>query len=68
VHLKAIGHPVVGDAIYGTGRIRYGITLKRQFLHAFQLRFKHPTTGEVIELEAPLPPDLQSIMDHPADL
>lgn len=68
VHLKAIGYPVVGDPIYGTGRIRYGITLKRQFLHAFQLRFKHPSTGEVIELEAPLPPDLQSILDHPQDL
>ncbi|GHO85924.1 putative RNA pseudouridine synthase YlyB [Dictyobacter formicarum] len=65
VHLKAIGHPVVGDPTYGTGRIRYGITLQRQFLHAYQLRFNHPTTGATIELEAPLPPDLQDILDQP---
>ncbi|GCF10810.1 RluA family pseudouridine synthase [Dictyobacter arantiisoli] len=68
VHLKAIGHPVVGDPIYGTGRIRFGITLQRQFLHAYQLRFIHPHSGEVIELEAPLPPDLQSVMDDPKHL
>ncbi|GCE21775.1 putative RNA pseudouridine synthase YlyB [Dictyobacter kobayashii] len=68
VHLKAIGHPVVGDPTYGTGRLRYGITLNRQFLHAYQLRFKHPVTEEIIELEAPLPPDLQSILDHPEHL
>ncbi|GCE07553.1 RluA family pseudouridine synthase [Dictyobacter aurantiacus] len=65
VHLKAIGHPVVGDPTYGTGRLRYGITLHRQFLHAYQLRFTHPTTGATVELEAPLPEDLQSILDQP---
>ncbi|GER91323.1 putative RNA pseudouridine synthase YlyB [Dictyobacter vulcani] len=68
VHLKAIGHPVVGDPTYGTNRLRYGITLKRQFLHAYQLRFLHPTTGETIELEAPLPSDLQSVLDQPEHL
>jgi 23S rRNA pseudouridine1911/1915/1917 synthase len=65
VHLKAIKHPVVGDTTYGSGRLRPGITLHRQFLHAFQLRFKHPWTGEVIEIEAPLAPDLQPVLDNP---
>jgi 23S rRNA-/tRNA-specific pseudouridylate synthase len=64
VHLKAIKHPVVGDTTYGSGRLRPGITLQRQFLHAFQLRFKHPWTNEIIEIEAPLPSDLQQVLDN----
>ncbi len=59
VHLQAIGHPVVGDAVYGTGKMLQGIHLQRQFLHAYQLSFKHPSTGAMLEFEAPLPPDLQ---------
>lgn len=66
VHLKAIGHPVVGDPVYGSGNTRDNPTgapsLKRQFLHAFQLTFTHPTTGEILELEAPLPEDLKSVL------
>ena len=65
VHLKAIRHPVVGDPVYGAGHKRPGIQLQRQFLHAYQLRFTHPWTHEVIELEAPVPTDLQTILDHP---
>jgi 23S rRNA pseudouridine1911/1915/1917 synthase len=64
VHLKAIGHPVVGDPIYGSRYSTHGLTLKRQFLHAYQIRFIHPTTGATIELEAPLPDDLQAILDQ----
>lgn len=64
VHLKAIGHPVVGDPTYGSGRTWRGIHLPRQFLHAYQLRFTHPTTGAVLEFEAPLPTDLQSVLDQ----
>jgi len=63
VHLKAIGHPVVGDPTYGTGTVLKGVPLKRQFLHAYQLEFKQPTTGETIVLEAPLPQDLQNVLD-----
>lgn len=62
VHLQAIGHPVVGDPVYGSGKTLPGIPLQRQFLHAYQLRFKHPTTGAMLEFEAPLPPDLQSVL------
>lgn len=64
VHLKAIGHPVVGDPVYGSGSVVRGSTLKRQFLHAYQLRFTHPSTGAVIDLEAPLPDDLQAVLDQ----
>ncbi len=62
VHLKAIGHPVFGDPVYGSGRIPKSITLNRQFLHAYQIQFDHPITGKRIEVEAPLPKDLQNIL------
>lgn len=62
VHLRAIHHPVVGDPVYGSGRKPQGITLQRQFLHAFQLKFTHPKTGVVMEFEAPLPHDLQTVL------
>ena len=61
VHLKAIGHPIVGDQVYGSGSTNRGLKLNRQFLHAYRLKFTHPTTGDVINLEAPLPDDLQAI-------
>ncbi len=64
VHLKAIGHPIVGDPVYGSGSINRGLTLKRQFLHAYQLKFTHPTTGNAVNLEAPLPEDLQAVLDR----
>ncbi len=64
VHLKAIGHPVAGDPIYGSRSTIRGLALKRQFLHACQIRFIHPTTGATIELEAPLPDDLQAVLDQ----
>jgi len=64
VHLKAIGHPIVGDPVYGSGSINHGLTLKRQFLHAYQLKFTHPTTGNAVNLEAPLPEDLQALLDR----
>lgn len=64
VHLKAIGHPVVGDTVYGSGHTRREPQVQRQFLHAYQLKFQHPMTGEVIELEAPLPEDLQAVLEQ----
>ena len=64
VHLKAIGHPIVGDPVYGSGSINHGLTLKRQFLHAYQLKFTHPTTGNAVNLEVPLPEDLQALLDR----
>ncbi len=64
VHLQAIGHPVVGDPVYGSGHTHPGIELQRQFLHAYQLAFAHPITGEQMEFEAPLPSDLQAVLDN----
>ncbi len=55
VHLAAIGHPVVGDILYG-GRAE--LDLARPFLHARALRFVHPVTGAAIDLSAALPADL----------
>ena len=64
VHLQAIGHPVFGDPTYGSGHTHAAIPLHRQFLHAYQLVFTHPTTGQILELEAPLPPDLEEVLRH----
>jgi 23S rRNA pseudouridine1911/1915/1917 synthase len=60
VHLAAIDLPVAGDSVYG----RAGeLGLERQFLHAARLAFPHPMTGEPVEAESPLPPDLQGALD-----
>lgn len=64
VHLKAIGYPVVGDPVYGPRDTRHGPAMNRQFLHAYQLTFTHPTTGKLLELEAPLPADLKSVLEQ----
>ncbi|HEY3993106.1 MAG TPA: RluA family pseudouridine synthase [Ktedonobacteraceae bacterium] len=64
VHLKAIGHPVVGDPTYGSGTVIRGSNLQRQFLHSYQLQFAHPLTGEALQFEAPLPADLQKVLDR----
>jgi 23S rRNA pseudouridine1911/1915/1917 synthase len=56
VHMAAIGHPVVGDARYGTPDKRLGAG--RFFLHAFRLAFIHPGNGQRVEFSSPLPADL----------
>ena len=75
VHLLHLGHPVVGDESYGTGRERgfsggsrsWALELARrtprQFLHAAHLRFRHPRSGEDLRFSAPLPPDLAEVVD-----
>ncbi len=60
VHLAFAGHPVAGDATYGRRRVP---GLARQFLHAARLGFSHPTSGEWMQLESPLPPDLQGFLE-----
>jgi 23S rRNA pseudouridine1911/1915/1917 synthase len=61
VHLASVGHPVAGDDTYGGGGGRRLIALspRRHFLHAAWLRFRHPVSGESIDLRAPLPDDLR---------
>ena len=61
VHLASIGHPVVGDALYGRGGAAVP-SLRRQFLHAQRLAFRHPRTGDRLELEAPLAEDLREAL------
>jgi 23S rRNA pseudouridine1911/1915/1917 synthase len=61
VHLAFIGHPVVGDSVYGHRKQRLG--LGRQFLHAHRLGFRHPSSGERMELVAELPADLQAVLE-----
>jgi 23S rRNA pseudouridine1911/1915/1917 synthase len=69
VHLQAIGHPVVGDPVYGSRRGSAGaLGLNRQFLHAYQLTFTQPRTGAVIDVEAPLPPELQAVLQQKTSL
>jgi len=58
VHLAAIDLPVVGDRVYGVRDPE----LERQFLHAWRLAFPHPVSGEPVEVESPLPPDLQAAL------
>lgn len=62
VHLAAVGHPVVGDERYG-GRTR-AVPLDRPFLHAAELGFEHPATGEQVRFSAALPADLQAVLDR----
>jgi len=60
VHFASIGHPVVGDTVYGRRRTR--LPVPRQFLHAQRLGFTHPLTGQPLEFEAPLPIDLAAVL------
>lgn len=70
VHLSAIGHPIVGDSVYGGIRsrvpahLRPVLRLERPFLHAMRLAFTHPLeTDRRMEFVAPLPDDLRSVLD-----
>jgi 23S rRNA-/tRNA-specific pseudouridylate synthase len=63
VHLEAIGHPVAGDPIYGTGTSRRGPDgLERLFLHAWRLELTSPSTDRLIRAEAPLPESLEGVL------
>ena len=63
VHLDAIGHPVAGDPLYGTGTSRRGPDgLGRLFLHAWRLELTSPSSGTLIRAEAPLPDELEAVL------
>ena len=75
VHLLSIGHPIVGDKVYGGGKAR-GVSgpnrawatelerrTPRQFLHAWRLGFAHPRTGEPMKFESKLPEELRAVRD-----
>ena len=63
VHLRAIGHPVIGDPTYGPGRADDVFGLSRPFLHARSLSFSHPVSGRTVQAESPLPDDLAAVLD-----
>ena len=60
VHLAEIGYPIVGDSVYSNGRNPFDV--EGQMLHAKSLEFKHPTTGKVLKLEAPLPEYFEEVL------
>ena len=62
VHLSSVGHPVMGDDVYGGGGGRRiaGLAPKRHFLHAAWLQFVHPLTGAPMDIRSPLPDDLKA--------
>jgi 23S rRNA pseudouridine1911/1915/1917 synthase len=67
VHLASLGHPVVGDTLYGAPReVRFGeagvISLRRNFLHAAALQFQHPRTGAALSFSRPLPAELEEFL------
>ena len=69
VHLSAIGHPVVGDSLYGgvrrrvAGDLRAVLRLARPFLHAARLAFQHPADGRRMEFTSELPDDLRGVLE-----
>jgi 23S rRNA pseudouridine1911/1915/1917 synthase len=69
VHLQSIGHPLVGDPVYGRTRSAHRTLLetlgfRRQALHAAGLGFTHPVTGEALAFSSPLPDDMQRLFSH----
>ena len=60
VHMAYIGHPILGDTVYGAKKPVPGLT--GQCLHATGLRFIHPRTGEPVELHCPLPPEFTAML------
>jgi 23S rRNA pseudouridine1911/1915/1917 synthase len=64
VHLASIGHPVAGDPVYATGIVRRGPKgLARLFLHAWKLEFVSPRSGRLVRCEAPLPDELEGVLE-----
>ena len=62
VHLSHIGYPIVGDDTYSNGKNPFGV--ESQMLHAHRLEFTHPSTGEKVMFEAPLPEYFEKIISN----
>ncbi|ERL12599.1 pseudouridine synthase, RluA family [Coriobacteriaceae bacterium BV3Ac1] len=63
VHMRHIGHCVIGDPLYGRGDLRQNLGLTRQFLHSWHIAFDHPVTGESLVMADALPEDLRDILE-----
>ena len=69
VHLASLGHPVVGDTLYGApreirGKNTAAISLHRNFLHAAKLELQHPRNGERLSFSRPMPEELNDFLEH----
>ena len=62
VHLKSIGHTIVGDELYGNG-LNKELGINRQFLHAYKVKFTHPATKKEVELEIPMFTDMKEFLE-----
>ena len=62
VHLKSIGHTIVGDELYGNG-LNKDLGINRQFLHAYKVKFTHPASKEEVELEIPIFTDMKDFLE-----
>ena len=62
VHMKSIGHPIVGDDVYGPSKCPFS-GLEGQTLHAMTIGFEHPSTGEYVEVNAPLPEYFEKLLN-----
>ena len=68
VHMRHIGHPVVGDQLYGKKDTSLNLGLNRQFLHSWHVQFEHPFTGENIVVADTLPEDLREALISQSDM
>lgn len=69
VHLSALGHPIVGDPVYGSRQIKKRLAplrgaIGRQMLHARRIEFVHPATGILLSFEAPVPDDMRTLITY----
>lgn len=66
-HARYLGHPLAGDPVYGDSQANAHLKtlgLDRMFLHSAEVGVPHPVTGETVEVRAPLPPELKTLLDH----
>ena len=64
IHMEFTGHPLVGDKLYGGVEPALSAFCPRQALHAASIEFRHPRTGDTMRFEAPMPADMQALVDH----
>lgn len=64
VHMAHLGHPIVGDPVYGPSKMPFPVKLSGQALHAFRLSFDHPRTGARMTFEAPLPERFEALLRY----
>lgn len=71
VHMTALGHPLIGDKVYGktpksalrSEKLKQAAGFPRQALHSYRMSFEHPLTHRIMRFEIPLPPDMQAVID-----